>query len=64
MEEFTAAVLSTKNGGKPLIVDYTKSYCQPKDRMGPIFETYAGKYPDLVLRKVNSDVNVDANPGL
>ena len=56
--DFDAAIEATKNGGAPLIIDFTASWCPPCKMIGPIFEGYAGKVGDgAVLKKLDVDNN-------
>merc|ERR1711941_143279 len=46
---------------KPLIIDFTASWCPPCQRIGPIFERMAGENADSVtMRKVDVDANGEA----
>mmetsp|Transcript_10812 Transcript_10812/g.13590 ORF Transcript_10812/g.13590 Transcript_10812/m.13590 type:complete len:100 (-) Transcript_10812:3739-4038(-) len=44
-----------KAGDKPLIVDFTASWCPPCKRIAPIYERLAGENPDIVFKKVDVD---------
>ena len=58
---FNAAIEATKNGGKPLVIDFTATWCPPCQRIGPIFAAKATEYADsLVLKKVDVDANAEA----
>ena len=59
--DYDAAVEATKNGGKPLLVDFTASWCPPCQRIAPFFERLAGeRADDMVLKKVDVDNNAEA----
>ena len=58
--DFDAAIAATANGGKPLVIDFTATWCPPCKRIGPIYEGHAANYPELVLKKVDVDANADA----
>mmetsp|Transcript_5774 Transcript_5774/g.26670 ORF Transcript_5774/g.26670 Transcript_5774/m.26670 type:complete len:106 (-) Transcript_5774:109-426(-) len=50
-EEFA----TLKKGDKPVLVDFTASWCGPCKKIGPFFEELAGKYPDVVFVKIDVD---------
>ena len=56
-DAFDAAIAAT-SGGKPLIIDFTASWCPPCKCIGPIFERIAGEQAESVVMK---KVDVDAN---
>ena len=56
LEAFELAVADTLKG-KPLVIDFTASWCPPCKRIGPIFEGLISKYPELVMKKVDVDEN-------
>ena len=59
--DFDAAIEATKNGGKPLVIDFTASWCPPCQRIGPIYEGLASENADgAVLKKVDVDANSEA----
>ena len=55
--DFDAAIAAIANGGKPLVIDFTATWCPPCKMIGPIFEKHAANYPELVLKKVDVDAN-------
>ena len=57
---FDAAVAATADGGKPLVIDFTATWCPPCKRIGPIFEGHAANYPELVMKKLDVDENSEA----
>ena len=56
---FDAAVAAT-SGGKPLIVDFTATWCPPCQMIGPKFEAMAGEFSEMIFRKVDVDANSEA----
>jgi thioredoxin 1 len=44
-----------KTGSKPLLVDFTATWCGPCKMIGPYFEELALKFPDVVFVKVDVD---------
>ena len=57
---FDAAVQATADGGKPLVIDFTATWCPPCKRIGPIFVQKMGDYPELVMKKLDVDANSEA----
>ena len=46
---------SLKAGDKPLVIDFTATWCPPCKRIGPIYEGHVANYPELVMKKVDVD---------
>ena len=55
--EFDA--LLADNPGKPIIVDFTATWCPPCRMIGPIFEQLAESTPTMVFVKVDVDAASD-----
>ena len=57
---FDAAVAATA-GGKPLIIDFTATWCPPCQRIGPVFAAKAAENAnEVVMKKVDVDANSEA----
>ena len=57
--DYEAAIAATANGGKPLVIDFTATWCPPCKRIGPIFVGHVANYPELVLKKLDVDANAE-----
>ena len=42
---------------KPMIIDFTATWCPPCKMIGPIFERMATEYPTVQFYKVDVDAN-------
>ena len=58
--DFVAAIKATKNVGKPLVIDFTASWCLPCRMIGPKYEAKVAEYTDLVMKKLDVDAKSDA----
>ena len=57
--DFDAAVAATADGGKPLVIDFTATWCPPCKRIGPIYVNHVAGYPELILKKLDVDANAE-----
>ena len=44
-------------GGKPLIIDFTATWCPPCKKIGPFYEGQVDNYPELTMKKIDVDAN-------
>ena len=69
IDEFNQLVSATA-GGKPLVVDFTATWCPPCKKIGPVYDGLMANYPALIMKKVDVDevaevtqvANVEAFP--
>ena len=57
--DYLEAVAATAGGGKPLVIDFTATWCGPCQQIGPVFVGLVAKYPELVLKKLDVDANAE-----
>ena len=61
LDDFNTAVAATADGGKPLVIDFTATWCPPCKRIGPIYEGHVAGYPELVMKKMDVDANAEGS---
>ena len=59
--DYDTAIEATKNGGKPLIIDFTATWCPPCKMIGPKFEAMAPEYEAWEFRKLDVDANAEGS---
>ena len=57
MAAYTAAIEETKNGGQPLVIDFTASWCPPCTSIKPFYLSKIAEYPMLTIRQIDVDAN-------
>jgi thioredoxin 1 len=57
--DFDDAIAAT-NGGKPLIIDFTASWCPPCKMIAPKFQDLANENSEVTFKKVDVDANAEA----
>ena len=57
LDQFEQFLDATENGGKPLVVAFTATWCPPCKKISPVYESLVEEYPGLVLTKVDFDIN-------
>merc|ERR1712054_560036 len=56
--DYDAAVTASKD--KPLIIDFTATWCPPCKMIGPKFEAMSKEFEAVTFRKVDVDANAEA----
>ena len=57
VEDYYDAVAGTEDGGRPVVIAFTATWCPTCQKMKPVYETFESLYPELDFRKVDVDDN-------
>ena len=60
MSAHDEAIAATANGGKPLVIAYTATWCGPCINLAPHFLEFSSEYTGITMRKVDYNANPDA----
>ena len=58
-KDFEDAVAATKDDGKPLVIDFTATWCGPCKQIGPVYDGHVPDFPQLVMKKLDIDANAE-----
>ena len=54
---YNAAVAATQDGGQPLVIDFTASWCTPCTRINPLYIAKVAEYPMITMKRIDVDAN-------